>query len=445
VSLSAHAFTPRSLWRGFSNISAYRNNRLDWLLRTAAEAGDIGSYLFGPWSGVIVNSPEYAHAILSEHADAFEKLPSFVFLKPLLGNGLLTSEHEQWRRQRKLAAPAFQHRRIAAYAQAMAEHAERAQQRWADGAQIDVASEMMRLTLGIVGKTLFDADVGGEAEAVRAALTTALHYVDAQTSTVLPTPPTWPTPRNLRNRRAIARLDAIIYRLIAERRATGHDTGDLLSMLLQARDEEDGSGMSDHQVRDEAMTIFLAGHETTAVGLAWAWYLLAQNPLVYGRLREEATRVLAGRTPTYADLEQLPYALQVFKEAMRLYPPAYVIGRYAIRDVDLGDYVLPAKTWVIISPYTLHRRSEYFPDPERFDPDRFTAANERRLPRYAYIPFGGGPRVCIGNHFALMEGQIILAALAQRVAFDLVPGQRIGPRPLITLRPRDRITMQVQR
>jgi cytochrome P450 len=366
-------------------------------------------------------------------------------LKPLLGNGLLTSEHEAWRRQRKLAAPAFQHRRIAAYAQAMAEQAERAQQGWADGAQIDVASEMMRLTLGIVGKTLFDADVGGEADQVRAALTTALHYVDAQTSTALPTPPNWPTPRNLRNRRAIARLDAIIYRLIAERRATGLDTGDLLSMLLQARDEDDGRGMSDRQVRDEAMTIFLAGHETTAVGLAWAWYLLAQNPHIYGRLREEATRVLAGRAPTYADLEQLPYALQVFKEAMRLYPPAYVIGRYSIRDVDLGDQVLPAKTWVIISPYTLHRRNEYFPDPERFDPERFTADNERRLPRYAYLPFGGGPRICIGNHFALMEGQIILAALAQRLTFDLLPGQQIRPRPLITLRPRDRIMMGVRR
>jgi cytochrome P450 len=444
MALSAHNFKPRNLWRGVKTIGAYRSDRLRWLLDLSQQIGDFGTYQFGPWEGIMVNSSEYAHAVLVEQADSFEKLPSLVFFRPLLGNGLLLSEHAFWRRQRKLAAPAFQHRRIASYAAVMADYAERAQQRWADGEELDVAREMTRLTMSVVGKTLFDTDVITEADDIGAALTVALRYVDAQTSTPLPTPISWPTPRNTHNRRAIARLDATIYRMIAERRASGADNGDLLSMLLLARDEG-GGGMSDTQVRDEAMTLFLAGHETTAVALAWAWYLLSQHPAIYARMRDEVLRALGGRPPTFDDLPSLPYTLQVFKETLRLYPPAYVIGRYATRDVDLGDRRLPAKTWIVISPYTMHRRHDYFPHPDRFDPDRFAPETEKRLPRCAYLPFGGGPRICIGNHFALMEGQIILATLAQRVAFELVPGQQIAPEPVVTLRPRGGIRMKVHR
>ncbi len=426
------------------NLLEFRSDRLATLLRLGQECGEIGIFTFGPWPAVVLNSAEYAHAVLVEHADSFQKLPSMAFLHPLLGNGLLNSEGDFWRRQRKLAAPAFQHRRIAAYAGVMADYAERAQRTWPDGATVDVAQEMMRLTLSIVGKTLFDADVLSEAEELGAALTVALTYVNDKTSTPFPAPTSWPTPSNRRNRRAIARLDATVHRMIRERRASGEDKGDLLSMLLLAQDE-DGATMTDKQVRDEAMTIFLAGHETTANALAWAWYLLARHPEVYDRLRDEARTVLAGRTPTFADLPNLPYALRVLKEALRLYPPAYIYGRYARAAVDLGKHQLPAKTWVLISPYVLHRRPDYFPNPERFDPERFAPEAEARLPRYAYLPFGGGPRVCIGNQFALMEGQIILAALAQRVRFELVAGQRIVPQPLITLRPRGGIRMVVRR
>jgi cytochrome P450 len=393
----------------------------------------------------MVNSPEYAHAVLVEQADSFQKLPSFVFLKPLLGNGLLTSEGEFWRRQRKLAAPAFQHRRIAGYATVMAEYAEQCQGRWRDGETIDVAHEMMRLTLSVVGKTLFDADVLSEADEIGESITVALDYANRQTSSLLPTPMSWPTPGNMRNRRAIDRLNKTIQRLITERRASGDDKGDLLSMLLQARDEGDGSAMNDTQVRDEAMTIFLAGHETTANALAWTWYLLTQHPAIYQRLCDEVDQVLGGRTPTFSDLPNLPYALQVFKEAIRLYPPAHVFGRYAICDVTVCDYRMPANSWVIISPYAMHRRADIFPDPERFNPDRFLPEAEKRLPRQAYLPFGGGPRICIGNHFALMEGQIMLATIVQRVRMELVPGQQVVPEPLITLRPQDGIRMRVSR
>ena len=445
--------TMRELVRGFSNLLAYRNDRLAMLQRLGRECGDIGVYRFGPWAGVMVNAADYVRAVLVEHADAFQKLPSMAFLRPLLGNGLLLSEGDFWRRQRKLIAPAFQHRRVATYADMIASYAEQAQQGWADGATIDMAHEMMRLTLRVVGKALFNAEVLSEADEVGAALTIALQYVDQQTSTLFPTPLHWPTPANRRNRAAIARLDATIHRIIRERRAAlrhpsaegqPERNSDLLAMLLLAQDE-DGSTMTDAQVRDEAMTLFLAGHETTANALAWAWYLLAQHPHLYARLRAELEQVLAGRTPTFADLPNLPYTLQVLKEAMRLYPPAYLFGRYAVRAVDLEGYRLPAGTWVIISPYALQRRSDYFPDPERFDPDRFAPEAEQRIPRYAYIPFGGGPRICIGNHFALMEGQLILATLGQRVTFELAERRRVEPEPLITLRPRGGIRMRARR
>jgi cytochrome P450 len=233
--------------------------------------------------------------------------------------------------------------------------------------------------------------------------------------------------------------------LIAERRAGGEDQGDLLSMLLAAHDADDGSFMTDQQVRDETLTLLMAGHETTANALTWTWYVLAQHPPIYARLREEVDRVLRGRTPTAADLQSLPYSLQVLKESMRLYPPVPLVVREASCPVEIGGYSFPSGTRFIVSPYTLHRRPDLFADPERFDPDRFAPAAEARLPKGAYVPFVSGPRNCIGNNFALMEGQIVLATLAQRVHFSLVPGQRIVREALITLRPRDGIRMRVER
>jgi cytochrome P450 len=392
----------------------------------------------------MVNTSELAHAVLVEHAADFEKTPYMrIYGRPLVGNGLLTSENEFHKRQRKLVAPPFQHRRIAEYADVMVSYSEQMQKEWANGATINIAREMSRLTLWIVGKVLFDADVLREADELGKALTIGMRRFNSEMSALVHIPLTWPTPGNRRVQKAIARLNATIYHMIEERRRSGVERGDLLSMLLNARDEDDGSFMTDKQVRDEAMTLFLAGHETTAVALTWTWYLLTQHPNVYERIRDEVDRVLGGRSPTFADLPKLPYALQVLKESMRLYPPAFGFARQAVRPVTIGNYELPAGILVLISPYAMHRRPDYFPDPERFDPERFTPEAEQRLPRYAYIPFGGGPRICIGNHFALVEAHLVLATLAQRVLFELVPGQRIEPQPIVTLRPKNGIKMRV--
>ncbi len=428
------------------NLLDFRYRRLALLRRVAQECGDIGAFRIGPRTVILLNAAELAHAVLVEHAYDFEKTPNFrTFGRPLLGNGLLTSENEFHKRQRKLVAPAFQHRRIAAYADIMVNYAGRLQQEWADGQIIDVAREMMRLTLWIVGKTLFDADVLGEAEKLGKALTIAMHRFSSDMSSFVHIPYDWPVPNNRRIHKAVAILNATILKMIEERRRSKEDRGDLISMLLRARDEDDGSFMTDRQVRDEAMTLFLAGHETTAVALSWTWYLLTQHPEMYVKVREEVDQVLGGRAPAFADLAKLPYTLQVLKESMRLYPPAFAIARQAVRPVTLGGYRLEPGTLLAISPYIMHRRPDYFPDPERFDPERFTPEAEQRLLRYAYLPFGGGPRICVGNHFALMEAHLVLATLVQHVIFELVPGQRIEPLPLVTLRPKHGIKMKVIR
>ena len=426
------------------NLLDFRFNRLDLMLRMSRKSGDIAVFHLGSRTVVMLNTSELVHAALVDHASDFEKTPVFrIHGRPLLGNGLLTSENEFHKRQRRLVAPPFQHRRIASYGDIMVSYSEQIQQDWADGETIDIAREMMRLTLWIVGKTLFDADVLGEAEELGKALKVAMRRFNSEMSAVVHIPYTWPTPGNWRVRKAIARLDAIVYQMIEERRRSKEDRGDLLSMLLSARDEDDGSFMSDRQVRDEAMTILLAGHETTAVALTWAWYLLAQHPHVYTRMRDEVDRVLGGRLPAFADLPKLPYTLQVLKESMRLYPPAYGFARQAVRPVTIGNYHLAAGTLIAISPYAMHRRPDYFPEPERFEPERFTPEAEQRLPRHAYIPFGGGQRICIGNSFALMEGHLVLATLAQHVNFALVPGQRVELEPIVTLRPKNGIKMKV--
>ena len=327
----------------------------------------------------------------------------------------------------------------------MAGYAEAAFPTWQDGETMDVASAMMKLTLAIAGKTLFNADLEGESVELGGALTVANRYAIDQVSSFLPLPIGWPTPRNLRARKAIARLNQTIYRVIAERRASGTDPGDILSMLLGAEEEGNGSKMNDAEVRDEVMTLFLAGHETTANALAWTFYLLSRHPEVYARLRTEIDDALGGRTPTMQDLPRMPYTLQVFKESMRLYPPAYILGRESSAEVELGPYKLPAKTTLFINIYGMHRNAKYFPDPEKFDPDRFTPEREKQLVRSSYIPFSGGPRICIGNQFALIEGHILLAALTQRVTFEATSSAVVEGEPLITLRPRGGVPLRVRR
>ena len=427
------------------NLLDVRRDRIDLLRRLGAECGDMGTFKVGPRTVYTVASLELAQEIFVDRNVDFKKSAGLsVFGRMVLGDGLLTAEGEAHLRQRRLMAPAFAHKRIAGYAGVMAEYGERAQRAWTDGAIVDVAEEMMRLTLAIVGKTLFDVDVSASAAEVGEALTVVMKWMVRSVSAPIHIPLRWPTPGNRALRHAVADLDRVVYKVIAEHKNT-HDRGDVLSMLLLARDESDGTGMSDVQIRDEVMTLMLAGHETTANTLAWSFYLLGRDPAAFARLHDEAAGVLGGRTPTWDDLAALPFALQVIKEAMRLYPPAYMIGREALRPVRIGGHLLPTGAIVFVNVYAMHRRADYFPDPLRFDPERFSPDNEKKLRRGAWSPFGGGPRVCIGNHFALMEGQILLAALAQRVALSPLDDAEAEMEPLVTLRPRGGLRMKVRR
>lgn len=426
------------------NLLALTSDRL-WVLEQVARipSGICETRLLER-SAVFVSTPELAHEVLVSQAESFVKGLTYDLLRPMVGCGLLTSEDELHRRQRHLMAPTFAARRIASYADAMSAITERTAEAWADDAEVDVVEQMMRLTLAVVSKTLLDTDTRGDSERVADAVSALVRDVNLRLT--LPVPPLrWPTPGNLRARAALRALDEIIYRIIAERRRDGRDHGDLLSTLLQAQEEGGGGGMDDRQLRDEIMTIFLAGHETTATGLAWSFYLLGKHPKIYARLREQAQSVLGGRAPTYADLPKLGYALQVFKEALRMYPPAYAMGRNAREDLVLGGVRVRAGTDVVVNIIGMHHDPRYFPEPQRFDPDRFEPSAEKSLPRGAYLPFGGGSRVCIGNHFALMEGQLVLAALAQRVELAFTRPLELEPQPMVTLRPRGPLPMRVHK
>jgi cytochrome P450 len=427
------------------NLFDIRKDRLELHRRIYAECGDIGAFRMLHVPVVVVSAGELAHEIMVEKADAFIKSVGLrVFTRPLLGNGLLTSEHDVHRRHRKLMSPAFQHRRIASYAEVMVRFTEEMLGRWRQRAIVRIHEEMMALTLAIVAKTLFDADVEGEAERVGKAVEIAMRHTIEEISSLVHFPVAVPTPRNLRLRRAVEELDAIIYRIIAARRASNNDTGDVLSMLLLAEDEEDRSKMSDVEIRDETMTLFLAGHETTANTLTWTFQLLSEHEKARSRLFGEVDRVLAGRSPTFEDVPNLPYAACVVKEAMRLYPPAYSIAREAARDVEIGGHLIPKGTVVIVNVFAMHRRPDVFSNPEAFDPDRFANDAEKKMPRLAYMPFGAGPRICIGNHFAMMEAVLVLAAIANRVSLDLLPGQPVALDPLITLRPKHDFAMRIE-
>ncbi len=431
----------------FGSLIEFRRDLPHLLLRAYRKYGDICVLRVGSRRVIFVNSPEYVRTVLLDHTDAVEKRSGGGSAKALIiGNGLLNSEGAFHERQRKLCAPAFQPRRIASYDATMAGYAERVQSSWADGSVLDLGEQMNTLTMGIAGKALFDADLLDEADELRRALVMARRFISDQGQSLVRRriPLSWPTPRNRRFRQAVERLDATIYRMIEERRRSGIDTGDLLSMLLVAQ-EEGMERMTTQQVRDEAVDLFWAGHETSAIALTWTWYLLAQHPEIYRRLREELDRVLGGRTPTGADIPGLTYTQQVFKEALRIYPPIFAFGRQTERVLRLGEDELPVGSDLMISPYTLHRRTDVFPDPDRFDPDRFAPEEERQRPRLAYLPFGSGPRVCIGAHFAMMEGTLVLATVAQHIRFELVPGQRIVPEAVMTQQAGERVLVTVRR
>lgn len=300
--------------------------------------------------------------------------------------------------------------------------------------------------MSIIGKVLFNVGVFTETDELGAAMATTLNFVGHRLSRLLPTPYSWLTPQNKRAHQAIGLLRSRIQQMIEERRASAEEGNDFLSILLRACDDE-GKPMDNEQLIGECLTLFGAGHETTAVTLTWAWYLLAQHPEQYRKLQDEAQSVLSGRAATYADLAKLPYSQQVFKETLRMYPPAYAMGWAALKDIGIDGYQVHKGDVVLITPYVMHNRPDYFPRPFEFDPERFTPEREKQLPRYAYLPFGAGPRICIGNYFAMMEGQLLLSTLAQHVSFELVPGQEIKPDPSksLTLRPDQHVQMVVRR
>jgi cytochrome P450 len=427
------------------NWLALQRNPLRFL-EGVARHGDVARFRLGPVFVYLVNDPDLIRSVLVTRADAYHKGRALERARRLLGQGLLTSEGALHLRQRRLMQPAFHRERIAGYGETMVRYAGRAADRWKAGETIDVHKEMVALTLAIVGKTLFDADVEEEADEIGKALTEALELFQR----LLMVPygeflEKLPIPSTLRFRSARRRLDATIARLIAERRRNPRDRKDLLTLLLLAQDTEgDGGGMTDTQLRDEAMTIFLAGHETTANAMAWTWHLLSQNPEAEGRLHEELDRVLEGRAPGVADLPRLRYTEMVLSESMRLFPPAWILGRRAIVDHELGGYRIPAGSIVLLSQWITHRDARYFPDPLRFDPQRFTAEAQAARPRFSYFPFGGGPRVCIGEGFAWMEGVLVLATIARRWRFLPVDGIPVTPAAMITLRPKSGLPMRIE-
>jgi cytochrome P450 len=426
------------------SLPAFTQDRLGFL-RCLAEEGDACGFHLGPVPMLFFNTAEYVQSILVELANDFSK--GQLMHKALGNNGLFVSEGDFHHRQRKLMAPMFQPRHIVNYVDTMVQYTEQIAQMWPDGAVIDLNRQMIGLTMSIIGKVLFDVDMLSETDELGAVIAVGFEHTVRKLSSPFMLPENWPTPYNRRIQQANRTLEDYIRRMIEERRQHPTERLDLLSILLQARDE-DGQHMSDQQVVDECITLFGAGHETTAAALTWTWYLLCQHPQYYEKVRQETGQVLQGRKVTAAsDLAQLPCCLQVFKEAMRLYPPASGILREALHDIDIGGYQVPKGTTVLLSPYTLHRKPEYFSEPEIFDPERFTPELEKLLPRYAYIPFGAGPRICIGNHFALMEGQLLIATLAQHVTFTLVPGQHIEPDPVhnLALRPAGKVEVVVQR
>lgn len=408
--------------------------------------GDVVRMRFLYLTAYFLYHPDDIEYVLSTNAKNFiksrnQRSPLF---QRLVGNGLLTSEGEEWKRQRRLAQPAFHRHRINAYAETMVDYAERMVSSWQAGEVRDIHRDMMRLTLEIVVKTLFNADVSADAEKVGLVLSRIVTPFAGQATLKWIMDNRLPTATRQRFNRDARDIDAIVYRIIDERRNSKRDEGDLLSMLLKATDE-DGSRLSNQQLRDEVMTIFLAGHETTALTLSWAWYLLAQNPETEKKFHAELDDELGGRLPTMADMPRLKYTEMIAKESMRLYPPAYALGREAINDCEIGGFRVPAGAQVFMFQWSTQRDARFFPEPETFAPERWTPEFSAGLPKYAYFPFGGGPRACIGNYFAMMEVILLLATIGQRFRFSLVSDHAVSLMPAMSLRPANGIKVTVDR
>jgi cytochrome P450 len=421
-----------------------QRDQLGFLIRCTRQYGDVVPLRFGPNLVILLNHPADLEDVLARKSRSFIKGRYYQILTPLLGNGLFTSEGELWLRQRRLAQPAFHRERISAYTRDMIDFTEQMLASWKHGERRDVNADMMRLTFRIVAKALFDADVAREAHTMGAAVTKALHELDKEINGLgLLIPRGWPTPGQLRLRAAVTRLDAIVFGIVQQRRETDDHRADLLSMLLDAQDE-DGNRMSDRQVRDEVMTLILAGHETTALMLSWLWMLVARYPEVESQLHRELLAVLGDRSPTLEDLPRLTYTEMVVREALRLYPPTVELGRETVQEVEIGGYRLPAGTNVMFTPYTVHRDARWFDDPDAFRPERWADRLAQRIPRFAYFPFGGGPRVCLGQQFALIEAVLVVADIARQYRLILEANTEVRPDPALTLRLKNGLPMRVE-
>lgn len=417
------------------SLSDFNTHRLDFFLRVAREHGDLASFRFGPRRMFLVSNPDLIEQVLVTDAKHYIKHFGARMYKPVLGNGLVTSEGSFWLRQRRLSQPAFLKNRVLSYAPVMSDLTRAMLANWRPGQSINVHEEFSNLTSAIALKTLFGLDDAGDREEFVVSLRLAFDLLSERFRDLIKIPMWVPTLRNRRTKRAIAHLYRVVDGFIAAGRARKEPGDDLLSRLVSAQDD-DGSRMTDTQLREEAMTLYLAGHETTALTLTWSWYLLSQHPEAEAKLVEEWQRVLAGRSPTPDDLHNLPYTDAVLTEAMRVYPPVYLIGREATCDLELGGYRVRKGTTIFMSQWVSHRDPRYFgPDPEAFRPERWLDGLAKRIPKYAYYPFGGGPRVCIGNTFALMEAAIMLATVGQRYRFTLAPDAVIETSPQITLLP----------
>jgi cytochrome P450 len=427
-------------------LGPVRRDIIGFLREVAAKYGDVVGFRVGPLRVVLLNHPEYINQVLVASQRQFVKGRPLELAKHLLGEGLLTSDGEVHRRQRRIVQPAFHRQRIESYGDVMTQHATKTAARWHDGETIDVMQEMMRMALAIAGRTMLAADVEADAGRIANALLAAMSLFDRLSIPLIEVLLRLPLPSTLRFRRAKRTLDRTIYGIIRERRETGHDVGDLLSMLLVLRDEEgDRSRLSDREVRDQALIFLLAAYDTTALALTWTWYLLSQNPEAEARLHAELSDVLGGRVPSFGDVPRLTYTYAVFAESMRLFPPGYVLARRALEDFTAGPFRIRRGTTVLVSPYLVQRDPRFYEKPEQFCPERWTAsANPPERPKFSYFPFGGGARICIGESFSWTEGVLVLGTIAQRWKLRRDPTQVVEYLPLLNLRPKYGMRMIVE-
>ena len=425
---------PKGLpWLG--NLPEIARDPLGFFSRCSREYGDVVNIPLGTWPSLLISSPELIEQVLvKEHRNFVKHRFFWRQVTAIFGHGLLTSEGEFWHRQRRLAAPAFTGQRLANYGAVMVRHTEGMLDEWRSGEVRDIHADMMALTLGIAAKSLFNAEVEQEVTEIGHAVDTVVQEIATRFTRPFVIPDFVPLPGHIRYRRGLRTVERVVKRIVDERKSRPADAGDLLSMLMQARDEN-GQAMSDRQLRDEMITLLLAGHETTALALSWTWYLLRKHPEVQARLAAEVAGVLEARAPTVDDLQSLRFTEKVVTEAMRLYPPAWAMGREAVNDCEIGGYPVARGTTIYMSPWVLHRDLRYFENSEEFQPERWTDDFARQLPRFAYFPFGGGPRICIGNRFAMMEAILITATIAQRFRLEGQNDRPVIPFPSITLRP----------